>query len=289
MEKNLLSPGGLKYFFIFVFSALLLLNACRLPEQKRLAGHVLVIDKRIQTPADIVTIKGPDVIPYFYSHPCSLDTLPVTERKQKFFDMMLPAILVAKTNLDLTRQEVEKLVRKNRLTRTEKKTLKMLMKAYRTGKLPELIKRLHTFPVSIVLAQAAIESGWGTSRFFIQANNPFGMWSFNPDHHRIAAASTRDGTKVYLRKFGDIEQAIDAYYKMLAVGKPFAAFRDARMHESNPDSLIQYLKMYSERRDLYVQDLAEVIRTNHLKKFDHYRIAPEYIRKKRSFHLFDEW
>ncbi len=288
MEKNLLSLRGVKYFFVFVFSALLLLDACHLPEERRLVGRVYVIDKRIQTPADIVPVRSPEVIPYVYTRTYSLDTLPVPEKKQKFFDMMLPAILVAKTNLDFTRQEVERLIRKKKMTRLERKSLEELMKKYHTKNVQELIKRLYTFPVSIVLAQAAIESGWGTSRFFVQANNPFGMWSFNPDHNRIAAASTRDGTKVYLRKFRDIEQAIDAYYKMLATGKPFVAFRDARMHESNPDSLIQYLKMYSERRDSYVQDLAKVIRTSHLKKYDHYKIAPEYIRKKQHFRLFEE-
>jgi len=288
MEKNFLSHKRLKYFFVFVFSALLLLNACHLPEEKRLVGCVYVLDKSLHSPADIVPVQHPEVIPYVYTHTCSLDSLPVPVKKQKFFDMMLPAVLVAKTNLDSTRQEVEQMLQKKRMTQAEKKLLKMLMKKYRAKNTRELIKRLYTFPVSIVLAQAAIESGWGTSRFFLQANNPFGMWSFNPNHNRIAASSTRGGTKVYLRKFNDIEQAIDAYYKMLATGKPFTAFREARMHESNPDSLIQYLKMYSERRDAYVQDLARVIHTSHLKKYDRYVIAPQYIRKKRHFHLFDE-
>lgn len=163
------------------------------------------------------------------------------------------------------------------------------MKKLNTNNIQLLIKRLHTFPVSIVLAQAAIESGWGSSRFFLQANNLFGIWSFDPKHQRIAADSTRNGTKVFLRQFDDLEQAIGNYYLLLATGKPFAAFRRARLQTNNPDTLIQALKMYSERREAYVDDLALVIRTSHLKRYDNYEIAPAFLRKEKTFRLFPEW
>ncbi len=251
-------------------------------------GHIFVIKKAIRSPKDIVPIKDPLVIPYVYTSTCSLNTLPIPEKKQKFFDMMLPAILVAKTNLDLTRKEVEVLSKKKKLSIVEKHSLRHLMKKFKTNNIHILIKRLHTFPVSIVLAQAAIESGWGSSRFFLKANNPFGIWSFSPKHNRIVAASTRNGTKVYLRKFNDLEQSIDTYYVMLATGEPFAAFREARMKTSNPDTLIQSLKMYSERRGLYIAELAQLIRSNHLKRYDSYKIASPYLRKNKQLKLFSE-
>ena len=239
-------------------------------------------------PGDIVPVKLPRVLPYVYTNTCSLDTLPVPEKKEKFISLMLPAILVAKTNLDSTRYEVEKMAARKKLTRTEKSRLKRLMKKFGAGDIHELSKRLHTFPVSIALAQAAIESGWGTSRFFLQANNPFGIWSFDPKHNRLAARSTRAGTKVYLRKYADLEQAIEHYFLILATGKLFADFRDARMKTDNPDTLIQTLKMYSERREAYVNDLAKVIRVNRLKKFDKAEIDPTYIRHSRRWKLFPE-
>jgi Bax protein len=288
MEKNILSPRFPKYLLFLFVLVLLLENSCNTGEQKKLVGFVYVIEKAIRTPNDIVPVTKPQVTPYVYTSTCSLDALPVSVKKQKFFDLMLPPILVAKTNLDLTRQEVEKLANKKKLSASDRTMLKRLFNQFKTNDIQTLIMRMHTFPVSIVLAQAAIESGWGSSRFFLQANNPFGIWSFDPKHQRIAADSTRNGTKVFLRQFDDLEQAIGNYYLLLATGKPFAAFRRARLQTNNPDTLIEALKMYSERREAYVDDLALVIRTSHLKRYDNYEIAPAFLRKEKTFRLFPE-
>jgi len=288
MEKNTFSRKISPYFFLLLIMGLLAISSCNKREEKKLVDFVYVIEKAIRTPADIVPVTNPQVTPYIYTNTCSLDTLPVQAKKQKFFDLMLPSVLVAKTNLDITRQKVEKLAQKKELTASDKVMLEPLYKKFRTRNLKTLIRRLYTFPVSIVLAQAAIESGWGTSRFFLKGNNPFGIWSFNPNHKRIAANSTRNGTQVFLRKFDNLEQAIDYYYVLLATGKPFAGFRRLRMQTNNPDTLIQALKMYSERRESYVDDLALVIRTSHLKKYDDYKIAPDFLRKERTLRLFPE-
>ncbi len=288
MEKVIPFPKRIKYLTLLFLSALLMTSACNLTERKQLVGHVYIIRKIIRSPKDIVSIKSTRVIPYIYANTCTLNGLPVSEKKQKFFDMMLPAILVAKTNLDLTRKEVERLTKKKKLARWEKVYIRQLMRKFKTNNVHVLIKRLQTFPVSITLAQAAIESGWGTSRFFLQANNPFGIWSFDPDHNRISADSTRNGTKVYLRRFENLEQAINTYYTMLATAKPFAAFRNARMRTNNPDTLIQTLKMYSERRGAYVDDLSRVIRVNRLKQFDKSEIDSSFIHKRKTLKLFPE-
>ncbi len=287
MEKNTFLRPLSKYGLPLLLLVLLFANACNNERRQRI-GYVVVIKKALRTPGDIVPVKIPRVVPYVYTRTCSLDTLPVPEKKKKFLSMMLPAILVAKTNLDSTRYEVDKMAARKKLTGAEKARLKRLMKTFGAGDVQELSKRLHTFPVSIALAQAAIESGWGTSRFFLQANNPFGIWSFDPEHNRLAARSTRDGTKVYLRKYKNLEQAIEHYFMILATGRPFAAFRDARMKTGNPDTLIQTLKMYSERREAYVDDLARVIRANRLKRFDKTKIDPSYIWNRKVWRLFPE-
>ncbi len=275
------------YFILFILNILLFSNACNNTRKQRI-GYVTVIKKAIRTPDDIVPVTPPQIVPYVYTNTCSLDTLPVSDKKKKFISLMLPAILVAKTNLDSTRSELQKMVRKKKLTRVEKARLKELMKKYDAKNIQELDKRLHTFPVSIALAQAAIESGWGTSRFFLQANNPFGIWSFDPKHNRLAARSTRNGIKVYLRKYDDLEQAIEHYFLILATDRPFAAFRDARIKTNNPDTLIQTLKMYSEKREAYVNDLAKVIRVNRLKRFDKTHIDPAFVHKRNTKILFPE-
>ncbi len=284
-KRNALLHHNLKYSVLFLSTALLFGNTCTSPEQQQLIGHVYVIKKSIRSPEDIVGINDSLVVPYVYTNTISLATLPIAEKKQKFFDMMLPAVLVAKTNLDLTRKEVEVLSKKKKLSSSDKAFLSRLMKKFKATNIQELNIRLHTFPVSIVLAQAAIESGWGTSRFFLEGNNPFGIWSFNPKHSRIAASSTRDGTKVYLRKFSNLEQAIDAYYMMLATRQPFAAFREARLKTNNPDILIQSLKMYSERRESYIDDLALLMRTSHLNNYVSCKLIPGYLQTKHNLNI----
>ncbi len=245
--------------------------------QVQALGHIRIVPKKISTPADIKNITGHEIVPYVYLNTISLNNLPVQEKKQKFFDLLLPSVLVAKTNLDLTRKRVEALALKKTMTPADTNFLLPLMKKYGTHDIHELISRLQTLPVSIVLAQAAIESGWGTSRFFREGNNIFGMWSFDSTENRMPTLSHRNGTRIYLQKFDNLEQAIEAYFFMLNTRKPFAAFRTLRNKTDNPLILIDSLKRYSERGESYINDLSSIIRTNHLQRYDSCRIAPQYL------------
>ena len=238
---------------------------------------IKIIEKPITSYNDIMAITDSLVVPYVYTTVISLNNLPVVKKKQKFFDMMLPAVLVAKYELASLLKKVEMISIKGTPSIEEEKFIDSLKMKYKATNVDLLKSRLHTFPVSIVLAQAAIESAWGTSRFFLEANNPFGIWSFNSNEDRIAASSTRDGKKVYLRKFKNLEQAIEGYYITLATG-PFANFRRERLSTDDPYVLINYLIDYSERREAYVQELSSVIRGNDLTKYDDYIIDPQYIK-----------
>jgi len=82
-------------------------------------SHIRIIKKEIHSPGDIVPVNDSLVIPYVYTNKISLNHLPVPEKKQKFFDMLLPSVLIAKTHLDMTREHVEILARKKVLTRTD--------------------------------------------------------------------------------------------------------------------------------------------------------------------------
>ncbi len=238
--------------------------------------RVKTIEKSITSPKQIEAITDSLVVPYVYVNAVSLKSLPVVQKKAKFFAMMLPAILVAKTEQQFTLQRVLSLAKKPTHSPGEQEYLNELMVRYKSQTVHQLIARLHGFPVSIVLAQAAIESGWGTSRFFLQANNPFGMWSFSVNQQRIAASSHRSGEKIYLRKFSNLEEAIEAYFVMLATG-PYADFRLAIHQTDDPYELCNHLKDYSERGEAYVEEVKRVIRVNNLTKYDTYRIAPKYI------------
>jgi Bax protein len=133
----------------------------------------------------------------------------------------------------------------------------------------ELLMILKPHPPSIVLAQAAIESAWATSRFFREANNVFGMWSANKNESRIAANVKRGGTKtIWLRKFESIEESVRAYYKLISDTRAYREFRELRIQTDNPYKLVQKLDRYSEIGELYTKKLAQLIRYNKLTKYD---------------------
>ena len=263
----------------FVSNILILSIVVILLANCRREKDVLNIEEKTVTEvSDIAPVDDSLVKPVDYTVMVSLSDLETEERKQKFIEMLLPPILIAKFNVDKLRQQVEELSDKdtNDLRRKDRQLIDTLLIRYRAGNMKELLIRLNSHPASIVIAQAALESAWGTSRFFYEANNPFGIWSFYDDEPRIASLSPRDGNQVYLKKFGSLSEAAENYFFTMATG-PYSEFRKARLKTVQPKKLIPYLYNYSEKRSAYPEMLADIIRQNGLTRYDHYIIDPSYI------------
>lgn len=194
--------------------------------------------------------------------------LSPAERKRRFIEKTLPAIERVKARLDAQYKHVLALSKKERLSDEEREEIKRLERTYKAEGMPCLLRRLHTHPVSIVLAQAALESGWGTSRFYKEANNIFGIWSYNADEPRIAAGETRGEKTIYVKKYPSLEASIEGYFKMIARSRAYKAFKNARYTEENPFSLIAFLTRYSELREEYVKRLYYVIKGNRFYTYD---------------------
>ena len=191
------------------------------------------------------------------------------ESKRLFLKKTIAAIRKVKARLDAEYQAVYELSLKEKLTPKEQAKIERLKKRYKVTGFPCLLKRMHTHPISIVIAQAALESGWGSSRFYREANNIFGVWSFNPNEPRIAAGTPREGQKtIYVKKYKDLEASIESYYRMMARGRAFGQFRTARLHTDNPFEIIPYLDHYSELRHEYVKRLYYVIKSNKFNELD---------------------
>lgn len=191
------------------------------------------------------------------------------ESKRLFLERTTAAVYKVKAKLDAQYRMVYKLSLKKHLTRDERATIERLKKSYNVDGIPCLLKRLHTHPVSIVIAQAALESGWGSSRFYTEANNIFGVWSYDPYEPRMAAGKPRAGKKkVYVKKYKNLEASIESYYRMMAKGRAYKQFRTARLHTDNPFEIIPYLDHYSELRHEYVKRLYFVIKSNSFYQLD---------------------
>lgn len=213
----------------------------------------------------------------------------VAKKKQRFLDAIVPAVEEAQKRLQKTYDAVKAYENNERSARS-KADIERLLKSYRVAGIPCLLSRLRTNPTSLVVAQAALETGWGTSRFYKEANNVFGIWSFNPDEPRMAASKTRDGKVIYVKKYPTLEASIEGYFKMIALGGPYEGLRRTRLKTDDPYLLITQLKHYSELRDTYVARLYAVIKSNDLTRFDrhHYKapplgvLLPEYVAAKNG-------
>jgi len=229
------------------------------------------IDISGNLPSDIRPVSNP-VNAYVYTKAIDLSVLDVQNKKQAFINLMLPSILIAKYQLEQDRIKVLTLQKKTEpLSNEEEQYLFNLKRDYKCHTSKELLSRLKTHPTSIVLAQAAIESGWGTSRFYKEANNIFGVWSYSENESRIKAMEDREGQSVYVKKYDALPKSIVSYFKTIARG-PYSEFRAAREKISEVSVLISYLEVYSELREEYVKRLDQLIQYNKFEKYDSYRL-----------------
>jgi len=224
----------------------------------------------------IVDIKSEVVQPILYSSIPDLRTVHYKKRTQMFIDMMLPSILMASKKMDLKRERVLKInaaINSGVVTERDSLYLDSLKAFYKTNDVNDIIKRLVPNPVSIVLAQAAIESGWATSRFCREGNNIFGIWSYNSSEKRIKAGKARGDVDIYVRKYDSIFESVYDYLETIAKASAYEQFREVRLYSDNPYRLIWYLNNYSEKRFEYVQNLRNMIEFNDLHNYDNYTLA----------------
>ena len=189
----------------------------------------------------------------------------IFKKKQKFFALVVPSIQKVHEEQEKQFQKIKKDLELH----TNLEQITKLKKLYRVHTDTELLLALKPHPQSIVIAQAAIESAWGTSRFFREANNIFGMWSKDPNEPRIAAGVKREGKHtIWLRKFSNLDESIRQYYQTIGRVKDYRAFRELRFETDDVEILVKKLDKYSELGDKYTQILSSVIRHNKLTKYD---------------------
>ncbi len=191
--------------------------------------------------------------------------MSIAEKKKRFYALVVPAVQKSYKKLMDEYSEVLNYMK----SKSNLEKIKELKRYYKVDSDEELLYALKPHPPSIVLAQAAMESAWATSRFFTQANNVFGVWSVNRNEPRIAASEKRGGTKtIWLRKFNSIEESVDSYYKLLASSRAYKEFRELRYKSDDVYEMVKKLDKYSEKGELYGEELSKLIKYNKLTKYD---------------------
>jgi Bax protein len=217
------------------------------------------------------------VRPILYKNLTGFATLSQPEAKQKFIAAILPSVLVAKHNMEMDRLRLQELYVSENWSSLDSVFFFGLCQDYRSKSFNELLYKMGSLPNSIVLAQAAVETGWGQSRFLSDANNVFGIWSFDDDETRIAAVATRDDKTVFLRAYPTIQESISDYFKLLGTSGAFKRLRLERTNTTDPYKLLPFLKLYSERKGRYTTLLKTIIRQNNLTQYDNYSIHPDFL------------
>ncbi len=242
--------------------------------------NIIIIYKTIKTIDDIVPIQCKSVLPIVYKNTISLKNIPVNLRKRKFIDLILPSILIANHKIMKLRKKIieikNKLENGEKLTEKEKKLLSKLLDEYKASSIKELLIKINVHKPSLIIAQAAIESGWGTSRFFLEANNIFGMWTFNK---KQASKIKAKKSNVYLKKYPDILASIEDYYYSINVSWAYKNFRYVRLTTKDSLKLANYLDKYSILRKTYVRRIKTIIQHNNLTYYDKCKLSPSYISR----------
>ena len=219
---------------------------------------------------NVTKIKKEVVKKPIYKAPAS-----TPKSKRLFLDNTITAIKKVKRRLDSEYTTVYAFSLKDTLSSEETKILQTLKARYKKMETKELLQRLKTHPISIVVAQATLETGWGSSRFYREANNIFGIWSFNKNEPRMAAGVQREGKKtIYVKKYPNLEASIEGYFRMVARGRAYRELRKARLRTDNPFEIIPYLDHYSELRHEYVKRLYYTMKSNKFYELDNPSYQP---------------
>ena len=202
------------------------------------------------------------------------------KRKEFFIQIVLPLVIEENNNIKLDRKTLFTIINKSNNSNTEKQWLEKKYKQYgvKSGDLSSLKIRMDEIPVSLAIAQAAKETGWGTSRFALEGNALFGQWTWSGEG--LKPKEAKEGEKHKVMKFNILQASVRAYQRNINTHSTYKDFRKARakLRDSNKplDSIVlsKYLNKYAETGNQYVEVLQKIIKQNKLQDFDDAKLLP---------------
>ena len=233
-------------------------------------------------------------------YPKGLNDLEVKEKKKAFLHSLLPIALTALSEVAEERRQLLNILDKfttkpvrfkaaegskdpdwmKPLDSDEKKIIAKLTKKYRTTSVSGLLSRINTVPVSLILAQGAIESSWGSSRFANKGNNLFGIWTWGKVG--MVPAKREEGKNHLVATYDSLLDSVRAYVLMLNRVKAYTQLRTIRKRSNDPVALAAGLLNYSERGGVYVSDIGRIIDFNNLRDFDAFTVVSSSVKTAKA-------
>lgn len=218
--------------------------------------------------------------------PLDLPTLDNATQKKAFLHVLLPAAMIALSEVEAERTAFEKIMAKfvqpprslafdleakddgrfGGLTQNEIYLLRNLCRKYRANEVADLRRRINQVPMSLIMAQGALESAWGGSRFSLKRNNLFGVLIW--DKTGMMPDGQEDGKAYSGVAYASLLDSVRAYILMLNRGHAYRGLREIREETMDSLALTNGLKAYSIRGNEYIADLAQLIKSNDLQIYD---------------------
>ena len=226
---------------------------------------------------------------YFTRLPKDLDEIKsVTQKKETFLQILLPLVVAENETILKNRKYLFKILKKNQSVENAN-WINKKYKKYKVSKknIDELIEKMDIVPTSIALAQAAKESGWGTSRFALEGNAIFGQWTWNGAG--IEPLEKIAGQKHKILKFPLLRASVKAYINNLNSHNGYKSFRKKRLQLRNENKnlsgldLIHELDNYAQTGKEYTKILEKIIKQNDLDEFE--TVTIDDFRKNKQLKL----
>ena len=208
----------------------------------------------------------------------------LSDKKSNFISMLYPHILDINNQILKDRARLLKLKESSFATKqismADQTWLNQILTAYRFTNFKidnvklwtDLLKRVDIVPASLVLAQAASESAWGTSRFAKEGNNYFGQWCFT-ENCGLVPLKREPNKKHEVQKFASAYGSVKAYFDNLNTHRAYRSFRAIRAKLAQEGASFAGVKLapglhqYSSRGQAYVEEIQNLIKSNQLEKY----------------------
>ncbi len=223
---------------------------------------------------------------YFTQFPKDLDEIKDTKlKKETFIKIVLPLVVAENDKILDDKIKLKRIMSKKMTSDKEKSWLRLKLREYKVknSDITELDKRMDIIPVSIALAQAAKESGWGTSRFALEGNAIFGQWTWTGQGIEPLNKGKNENHKIL--RFPILRASVKAYKNNLNTHKGYAEFREKRYTYRKRNKTIKGLNLtdtldrYAQTGKEYTDILEQIIKQNDLSDFETVQLTNSVVKK----------
>lgn len=276
-RNSFFTYGGLVilvFLLAFAIERNLLIITPHIPDKSYAVSKPLAMERASVIPKTKVNIQP--LVTKFPPLPDFSIYEQIDQRKAAFIDYMTPIVEYQNQKILGDRNHLEQIakliVNNETLSDADKKWLEQLAEKYDVEWQEEdpgsvvikLALRVDIIPVSLALVQAAKESGWGRSRYAVQANNLFGQWCYDQGCGVVPGERTPDaGHEV--KRFKTVSDATRSYIHNLNTHVQYEQLRRIRQNlriynqALTGNALADGLLYYSERRHAYVEEVKSMI------------------------------